>query len=204
MEYYYQTTPTGEKIITTSSDETMTNNIVTRVINNIPQAGIIENNIDTTKEIIGQDQEFLYKRINNNEIRIIQYLGEKTEIIIPSKYDGYKVTAIGNTTVKDGKLLNIFNDHNNTKITSVIIENGVKTIDNNAFYNCQGLINVEIPDSIEKYGDEIFNNCQNITGDIKLPSNLKYIGKGAFYNCKNLTGNLIIPEGIIVHLLMDI
>ena len=49
------------------------------------------------------------------------------------------------------------------KLTSVIIEEGVKSVGKQAFVNCTKLKNVEIPSTVEIIGQEAFANCTALT-----------------------------------------
>ena len=48
-------------------------------------------------------------------------------------------------------------------ITSVVIENGITSIGNQAFQDCTSLTSVTIPDSVTSIGKYAFYNCTNIT-----------------------------------------
>ncbi len=81
---------------------------------------------------------------------------------------------------------------NTTRITSIVLPNSISTItsassyDNDVFYLCSGLVNVEIPNSITSIGDYAFYNCSSLTS-INIPSLVTSIGSSAFSNCSNLT-----------------
>ena len=73
-----------------------------------------------------------------------------------------------------------------SKVKTVTIENGVTSIKDNAFYNCESLTNISMPDSLISIGEDVFFGCEKLT-NITLPSNLKSIGNSAFGACFNLT-----------------
>ena len=73
------------------------------------------------------------------------------------------------------------------EIRAVIIENGVTSIGNYAFYYCTGLTSVTIPDSVTSIGDSAFDNCSSLTS-IAIPNSVKSIGNTAFYGCRGLDG----------------
>ena len=74
---------------------------------------------------------------------------------------------------------------NCTKVTGVILDNGIKTIGQSAFNGCSALTLIELPESIETLGKSSFANCSSLTG-ISLPASVKNIGEECFSNCKKL------------------
>lgn len=71
-------------------------------------------------------------------------------------------------------------------ITKVIIEDGVDSIGNYAFYECEHLIDIDILSwNLTSIGDQAFSNCSSLTS-IWLPDNVDNIGDYAFANCTSL------------------
>lgn len=93
---------------------------------------------------------------------------------------------------------NLFYSHqlflNETKITNLIIPNGVTTISDYAFSGCSGLNSVIIPNSMNSIGNSAFAGCSGLTS-VTFPSNMNSIGKSAFEECGSLT-SIIIPNGV--------
>lgn len=102
-------------------------------------------------------------------------------------------------------------------IKEVIVEYGVTTIGNYAFYHCGKLITVTLPDSVTTIGEygfrdcrklksinipdgittiatETFTLCESLT-DITIPDTVTTIGESAFYACHGLT-EVIIPDSV--------
>ena len=78
-------------------------------------------------------------------------------------------------------------DHNFYRnILTVVIENGVTTIGNDAFADCANLTSITIPNSLTSIGFEAFYDCSGLTS-ITIPSSVTNIGYDAFYGCTNLT-----------------
>ena len=79
-------------------------------------------------------------------------------------------------------------------ITEVVIENGVTSIGNYAFYNCSKLTSVTIPGSVTAINTYAFGGCSALIS-ITIPDGVTTIGTYAFYNCSNLT-SLAIPKSV--------
>ena len=73
------------------------------------------------------------------------------------------------------------------------IPNSVKSIGNNAFWNCYNLSSIHIPNSVTSIGDNAFRYC-GLTS-IHIPNSVTSIGRGAFYSCKSLT-SIHIPDSV--------
>lgn len=71
---------------------------------------------------------------------------------------------------------------------------GIVSIDDFAFFNCNGLSSIEIPDSVEQIGKSTFSGCKHLTS-IKLPKSLTIIEKRSFKKCEGLS-SVIIPSQV--------
>lgn len=81
-----------------------------------------------------------------------------------------------------------------TSIKSVVIERGVTSVGDYAFYNCSNLASVTLPAGITIIGFNAFAECSSLSY-IKLPDSLKTIESYAFSRCSNLN-NILIPNGV--------
>ena len=108
-----------------------------------------------------------------------------TDIVIPSILpSGDKVTRIYAGAFKDC-----------TNITSVVIPQGIKTIESSVFSGCTSLEKVEIPDSVTTIGSQAFYNCKSLIETIELPNSVTTIKTNAFYQCTRLN-NIVIPSSV--------
>ena len=86
---------------------------------------------------------------------------------------------------------------NNTSITgTLVIPDGVVSLDYGAFNGCGNLTGLSLPSSLKKIGNLCFSNCRNISTKLSLPYGLEYIGGSAFSYCKKLSGTLDLPESL--------
>ena len=80
--------------------------------------------------------------------------------------------------------------------STVIINSGVTSIGNWAFYRCTDLTNVTIPDSVTSIGDYAFQGCSGLTS-VTIPNSVTWIGRYAFQGCSGLTG-VTIPDSVTI------
>jgi hypothetical protein len=65
-----------------------------------------------------------------------------------------------------------------------------------AFYGCNFVCELIIPESVEVIGGGTFSNCKNFYGEIRLPDGLQWLGPGAFEGSENFSGDIVIPQGV--------
>ena len=92
------------------------------------------------------------------------------------------------TVVIEGGVTSIGDNafYNCKNLTSVTIGNSVTSIGEYAFYGCKLLTSVTIPDSVASIGDYAFSNCTGLTS-VTIPDSVTSIGDGAFDYCTGLT-----------------
>ena len=79
-------------------------------------------------------------------------------------------------------------------VKKVVIQEGVTSIGNFAFYNCSSLKSIEIPEGITSIGDYAFGYCSSLTS-ITIPYGVTSIGDGTFQGCDSLT-SINIPGSV--------
>lgn len=117
------------------------------------------------------------KKLENGNLELSNYKGNETDIVIPYK--------VGNNFVEKISSLKKWGENENiiSQITSIVIEDGVKEIGNEAFDSCKSLKSIEIPSSVMSIGFDAFNGCKYIVLKVESGSyaetyakenNLKY------------------------------
>jgi uncharacterized repeat protein (TIGR02543 family) len=101
--------------------------------------------------------------------------------------------------------------------STVIIPDGVISISDGAFIECDGLTSVKIPDSVTTIGGQAFGGCRSLTSvvipdsitsidnftfswcdsltSVEIPNSVTNIGDYAFEDCRSLT-SVTIPDGV--------
>ena len=79
-------------------------------------------------------------------------------------------------------------------LTAITIPESVTSIGEYAFFNCSSLTAINIPEGVTSIGDDAFSGCSNLT-TITIPEGVTSIGGGAFYECSSLTA-INIPESV--------
>lgn len=79
------------------------------------------------------------------------------------------------------------------KVKMVIIGMGVTSIGRDAFYGCENMISIFMPEGISIIGDGAFSGCSSLI-DVYIPESTRSIGGAAFKGCESLT-KIRIPEG---------
>ncbi|MBP1545871.1 MAG: leucine-rich repeat domain-containing protein, partial [Oscillospiraceae bacterium] len=81
-------------------------------------------------------------------------------------------------------------------IKTVVIEEGVTSVKNEAFYDYTSLTSVTIPSSVTSVGDHAFHSCLNLKSvSFGENSQLASIGTAAFYDCTSLE-SIEIPDSV--------
>ena len=106
--------------------------------------------------------------------------------------DGEMATSI---TIPDGVTsINDYAFYNCDWLTGITISDSVINIGNSAFYDCDYLRNVAIPDSVTSMGAYVFYDCDRLTS-VTIGDSVTSIGAYAFYNCDSLT-SVTIPDSV--------
>ncbi|MBR0414345.1 MAG: leucine-rich repeat protein [Clostridia bacterium] len=83
---------------------------------------------------------------------------------------------------------------NQPSIKSIIIEDGVTNIGNDAFYKCENLIDLKIGNDIAFIGSDAFGSCISLE-KVKIPDCVKIIYDYAFEDCQSIH-EIIVGNGL--------
>lgn len=128
-----------------------------------------------------------YKTTSSNTVEVTSGGTYTGNITIPSTIN-YSSVTYNVTSIG----YNAF--YNCNALTSIFIPNSVITIGDYSFSNCSGLTSVTIPNSITSIGTSVFRSS-GLTS-IVIPNSVTSIGMGAFYGCTALT-SILIPTSVV-------
>ena len=116
----------------------------------------------------------VYTLINNNTEYAITSAGTCTDsFTIEDVYRGKPVTEIANSAFRASKVKNI------------VVGNNVRSIGDEAFYNCPDLESIVIPQSVTYIGSGAFSSCLSLK-EITLPENVDTVEANTFSYCRAL------------------
>ena len=109
-------------------------------------------------------------------------------------FDGNTAVVIPDGVEVIGREAFVAGWHTASPITSIVIPDSVKKIEDSAFYYCSNLTEITIPDSVTEIGSGIFYEC-SLLKKVTLSRNLCEIPWSTFNSCSALT-DITLPEGI--------
>lgn len=136
------------------------------------------------------DYDYSYKILNDGTLRLYQYEGTDTNIVVPDTIDGRKVTVLGNSTFQYCTQA--------SDIESVTLPDSLTTIEKNAFYNCEKLKSVTIPQNVSSIGLAAFVEglSESSLTEIKVdPENPYFSEKDGVVFSKDGTKLIVFPSG---------
>ena len=121
-------------------------------------------------------------------------------IVIPEnvtqiRYYAFQNTPLETITFKDSAAeIWIGAFENCDKLTTVNFGKNIKTIGNQAFYDCDELASITIPDSVTSIGTSIFEGCDKLS-EVSLGTGIETISQKAFFGCPSLQ-KFIVPYSV--------
>ena len=120
--------------------------------------------------------------MNHDMAAILKYKGNAREVTVPSHSDGAPVAVIDTGAFAGNK-----------GITNVTLPDTLRLIGVKAFYNCQSLCQVNIPDGVTHIGDDAFGFATLTT--VILPDSVISVGKEAF--ARSSLKTVVIGKGLV-------
>jgi len=98
----------------------------------------------------------------------------------------YVPISLKSVTITGGTSISSYAFYGCEGLTSITIPDNVTSIGDYAFYNCRGLTSITIPRGVTSIGEDAFRKCIGLTS-ITIPNSVTSIGNWAFEDCSGLT-----------------
>jgi len=104
------------------------------------------------------------------------------------------VSALGGNPLTDGSVGNALNENDKKYVRLDLSGSTITSIEENAFFWCESLTGVTIPNSVTSIGDWAFGYCTGLAS-ITIPNSVTSIGWRAFAYCTSLA-SITIPNSV--------
>lgn len=141
--------------------------------------------------------------VSQSALNIIRYTSSDGKIILPNTSNDPFGANIVSNTYENGIGIILFDDSLNavgrfafedcSRLTNIIIPEGVLSIGDSAFEGCVNLTSISIPNNVSSIGYWAFCGCP--IKDIVLPKRLIEIKGCTFKDCHDLT-DIVIPNSV--------
>ena len=148
----------------------------------------------------------VFSNIYEGELKEVTYLGltytyntssKIATVVKGENYNELEVVSIPSKIPVEGTEYPVMaiagRAFSSTPITSVEIADGLETIGQEAFSNCEQLSRLSLPSTLITIESSAFNNCRRLAG-ITIPASVKTIGSNALSGCYNLE-TIEVAEG---------
>ena len=115
---------------------------------------------------------------------------------VPYSYDGITYEGLYYNVTDTGEI-EIARCYEYVRKVNIPIEidgKFVTSIGKEAFFNCTGLTEITIPDSVTSIGGRAFSGCTSLT-EITIPDSVTSIESGTFFGCTSLT-EITLPDSV--------
>ena len=126
----------------------------------------------------------------NNEFTFVS-LGSIPPISTDSEDFNYEILEDGTT-----EIIRYYGEKTELEIPATLDGYTVTSIGKKAFFECENLRSVIIPNSVTNIGESAFAHCEFLSS-VTLSDNIENIGVRAFYDCSAYLNNVTIGKNIV-------
>lgn len=128
--------------------------------------------------------EYIYEICANGKVSIHCYVGEETDVTVPTTIEGRAVESVNSLAFYGAD------------IKKLTVSEGITTLCDEAFFYCPSLEEVLLPSTIKTVGQGVFRDCMNLR-KVTFGGESGSLGQFMFYGCINLT-SLNLPNSVRV------
>lgn len=139
-------------------------------------------------------KEYKYQ-VSNGTVTIVEYIGKKKKVTIPTKIKGKKVTTIAGRAFEKKNVTSVkvpdsvtklksFAFYQASKLKKVTLSKNIKRIPDYCFSYCGKLESIQIPKKVNSVG-AAFEGCTGLK-KISLPKTVTSLEYQTFYDCTSL------------------
>lgn len=149
------------------------------VVINVPQAGTLDSCIVAANKDVAKLQNLkVTGQINSRDFAVMRFAMERLRAL----------------NLKEAEIVAGSNGNLYDNPDWGYIENSDLEIPTYALYDKTTLTSLVLPDKLRKINDVAFYNCLNLSGSLIIPEGVVSLGKASFWNCKGYTGTLSLPS----------
>lgn len=160
---------------------------------NTPYYTTITAHDGSTAEFYAKDNGFTFIPLEGEDIPNTLASGECGETVVWTLYDTGELRISGTGAMTDYPYSSSapWYDYDcRRKIQSVVIEDGITSVGDYAFYYCNNLTSITLADSVTSLGEYAFYDCYSLTS-VPIPASVISIGESCFSSCDALTEILV-------------
>ena len=136
---------------------------------------------------VSSEGNFEYRIDESGNAVITKYTGSETICRVPATLDGRTVVSIEGNRSKSA-----FEDCVNLQY--VLLPDTIQSVGQFAFFKCDSLIGVSLPESLISIEHSAFKDCTSLE-DIVFPDAITFIGSSAFHGCLSLQ-DITLPRNL--------
>ena len=141
------------------------------------------------------DKDFKFIKKLCERSRCVDRNGKKVDNYIDLELDRARIMGSGSGRSQGQREVLGNNLSYATHLTSILLPEHLKSIDNGALRGCSNLEEVILPRGVRSLGNSAFSGCGKLEY-ISLPEGLERIGDECFYDCDDLK-NIKIPSTVV-------